>query len=67
MSPRKRVAPRTSSAARPRRTVFKAAEIFKSLSVDKLWEAHQTLVRILSKKIAAEKAQLKKRLAKLQD
>ena len=66
MSSKKRVARRSNSTARSKKTVFKAAEIFKSRSVDELWKAHEALVRVLGKKIAAETAQLKKRLAKLQ-
>jgi len=66
MLSRKRVARRSKTTARSKKSALKTAEIFKSRSVDELWKAHQTLVRVLSKKIAAETAQLKKRLAKLQ-
>jgi hypothetical protein len=66
MSSKKRVVRRSKTRARSEKSASKTAEIFKSCSVDELWKAHQTLVRVLSKKIAAESAKLKKRLAKLQ-
>jgi hypothetical protein len=65
MSFKKRVARRSKKAAGSKQPPFKAAEMFKSRSVDELWKAHQSLERILRKKIADETAQLKKRLAKL--
>jgi len=65
MSSKKRVARRSKATAPSKKSALKTAEIFKSRSVDELWKAHQTLARILSKKIAAETVQLKNRMAKL--
>jgi hypothetical protein len=51
----------------PPRSTFNAAATFKDMSVDELMNVYCALERILSKKIAAETAQLKKKLAKLRD
>jgi hypothetical protein len=52
---------------RPPRSAFNAAATFKDMSVDELMMVYHALERILSKKIAAETAQLKKKLARLRD
>ena len=39
---------------------------FESMSIDELWELHETIDSILFKKIEAEKAELEERLRKLE-
>ena len=51
----------------PPSSAFDAAATFKDMSVDELMKVYHALERILSKKIAAETARLKKKLARLRD
>jgi hypothetical protein len=52
---------------RSARANFDAVATFEPMSVDELIFVHRKLEKILSRKIAAETAQLKKKLAKLTD
>jgi hypothetical protein len=61
----KPMAHRSNTSSRSKRSTFEAVEIFKPMSVDELWKVHQTLEKILSRKIKAETAELKTLLAKL--
>jgi hypothetical protein len=67
MLAKKRVANRSSAASRSKRAAFNAVETFTPMSVDELWKVHQTLEKILSKKITVETADLKRRFANLKN
>jgi hypothetical protein len=54
-------------SSRQTRSAFDAAATFKNMSVDELMKVYRTLEKILTKKIASETAQLKKKLAELTD